>query len=77
MVKTCRNGKTYALIINHYTYSVCNVLVYSNDTVLQITMTAEFDRLAGQVATNIQKLVNNVSSMQRMVQHVDTQGGSI
>jgi len=34
----------------------------------------EFDRLAGQVATNIQKLVNNVSSMQRMVQHVDTQG---
>ncbi len=40
-------------------------------------MTAEFDRLAGQVATNIQKLVNNVSSMQRMVQHVDTQGGSI
>jgi len=37
-------------------------------------MTAEFDRLAGQVATNIQKLVNNVSSMQRMVQHVDTQG---
>ena len=37
----------------------------------------EFDRLAGQVATNIQKLVNNVSSMQRMVQHVDTQGNII
>ena len=35
---------------------------------------AEFERLAGQVVTNIQKLVNNVSSMQRMVQHVDTQG---
>eukprot|EP00088_Acartia_fossae_P069666 TRINITY_DN9160_c0_g1_i1.p1 TRINITY_DN9160_c0_g1~~TRINITY_DN9160_c0_g1_i1.p1 ORF type:complete len:247 (+),score=101.77 TRINITY_DN9160_c0_g1_i1:40-780(+) len=35
---------------------------------------SEFEGLAGQVATNIQKLVNNVSSMQRMVLHVDTQG---
>ena len=34
---------------------------------------AEFERLSGVVATNIQKLVQNVSSMQRMMMHVDTQ----
>ena len=33
----------------------------------------EFERLSGVVATNIQKLVQNVSSMQRMIVHVDTQ----
>ena len=34
----------------------------------------EFSRTAAGVATNIQKLVQNVSSMQRMLVHVDTQG---
>ena len=34
----------------------------------------EFSRTAAVVATNIQKLVQNVSSMQRMLVHVDTQG---
>lgn len=29
------------------------------------------------MATNIQKLVQNVSSMQRMLVHVDTQGDAI
>jgi len=33
--------------------------------------------LSGVVATNIQKLVQNVSSMQRMMMHVDTQGDSL
>jgi len=37
----------------------------------------EFERLSGVVATNIQKLVQNVSSMQRMIVHVDTQGDSL
>ena len=37
----------------------------------------EFNRSAAGVATNIQKLVQNVSSMQRMLVHVDTQGDSI
>lgn len=37
----------------------------------------EFSRLAGTVATNIQKLVQNVSSMQRMLVHVDTQGEAL
>jgi hypothetical protein len=34
---------------------------------------SEFERVSGSVATNIQKLVQNVSSMQRMMIHVDTQ----
>jgi len=34
----------------------------------------EFSKTAGVVATNIQKLVQNVSSMQRMLVHVDSQG---
>jgi len=34
----------------------------------------EFNRTASVVATNIQKLVQNVSSMQRMLVHVETQG---
>lgn len=34
----------------------------------------EFSRMAGTVATNIQKLGQNVSSMQRMLVHIDTQG---
>ena len=34
----------------------------------------EFSRTAAGVATNIQKLVQNVSNMQRMLVHVDTQG---
>ena len=33
----------------------------------------EFNRTASVVATNIQKLVQNVSSMQRMLVHVETQ----
>lgn len=37
----------------------------------------EFNRSAAGVATNIQKLVQNVSSMQRMLVHVDTQGDAI
>ena len=35
---------------------------------------ADFNRNAANVATNIQKLVQNVSSMQRMLVHVDSQG---
>ncbi len=38
---------------------------------------SEFERLSGVVATNIQKLVQNVSSMQRMIVHIDTQGDSL
>lgn len=34
----------------------------------------EFNKTAAVVATNIQKLVQNVSSMQRMLVHVETQG---
>ena len=34
----------------------------------------EFNKTAANVATNIQKLVQNVSSMQRMLVHVETQG---
>ena len=34
---------------------------------------SEFERVSGSVATNIQKLVQNVSSMQRMMVHVDSQ----
>jgi len=34
----------------------------------------DFNRTASVVATNIQKLVQNVSSMQRMLVHVDSQG---
>jgi len=37
----------------------------------------DFSRLAGTVATNIQKLGQNVSSMQRMLVHVDTQGEAL
>jgi len=37
----------------------------------------EFNKLASSVATNIQKLVQNVSSMQRMLVHVDTQGDGL
>lgn len=33
----------------------------------------EFNRTASVVATNIQKLVQNVSSMQRMLVHVESQ----
>ena len=35
---------------------------------------SEFNKNAANVATNIQKLVQNVSSMQRMLVHVDSQG---
>lgn len=35
---------------------------------------ADFNKTAAMVATNIQKLVQNVSSMQRMLMHVDKQG---
>ena len=35
---------------------------------------SEFNKNAASVATNIQKLVQNVSSMQRMLVHVDSQG---
>jgi len=38
---------------------------------------SEFNTTAGSVAKNIQKLVQNVSSMQRMLVHVDTQGDSL
>jgi len=38
---------------------------------------SEFNSTAGSVAKNIQKLVQNVSSMQRMLVHVDTQGDSL
>ena len=34
----------------------------------------EFNRTAAVVATNVQKLVQNVSSMQRMLVHVESQG---
>ena len=37
----------------------------------------EFTRNAAAVATNIQKLVQNVSSMQRMLVHVDSQGDAL
>jgi len=37
----------------------------------------EFARNASAVATNIQKLVQNVSSMQRMLVHVDSQGDAL
>lgn len=37
----------------------------------------EFARNAAAVATNIQKLVQNVSSMQRMLVHVDSQGDAL
>ena len=36
----------------------------------------DFNRTASVVATNIQKLVQNVSSMQRMLVHVDSQVSS-
>ena len=35
---------------------------------------SEFNKNAASVATNIQKLVQNVSSMQRMLVHLDSQG---
>jgi len=38
---------------------------------------SEFNSTAGSVAKNIQKLVQNVSSMQRMLVHVDSQGDSL
>lgn len=38
---------------------------------------SEFERLSSVVATHIQKLVQNVSSMQRMMVHVDSQGDSL
>jgi len=38
---------------------------------------SEFNTTAGSVAKNIQKLVQNVSSMQRMLVHVDSQGDSL
>jgi len=41
-------------------------------------MTSEdFSRLAANVTTNVQKLVQNVSSMQRMLVHIDTQGDAL
>ena len=36
----------------------------------------DFNKTASVVATNIQKLVQNVSSMQRMLVHVDSQVSS-
>jgi len=38
---------------------------------------SEFERLSGVVATNIQKLVQNISSMQRMIVHIDSQGNAL
>ena len=38
---------------------------------------SDFNRNAANVATNIQKLVQNVSSMQRMLVHVDSQGDGL
>ena len=37
----------------------------------------EFNKSASGVTTNIQKIVQNVSSMQRMLTHVDTQGDAV
>ena len=38
---------------------------------------SEFNKSASGVTTNIQKIVQNVSSMQRMLTHVDTQGDAV
>ena len=38
---------------------------------------SDFNRSASGVSTNIQKIVQNVSSMQRMLTHVDTQGDAL
>ena len=38
---------------------------------------SEFNKSASGVTTNIQKIVQNVSSMQRMLAHVDTQGDAV
>ena len=41
--------------------------------VTELKSMEEFNRTASVVATNIQKLVQNVSSMQRMLVHVESQ----